>query len=83
MKSKILWVLFALLGSFGIMYYCQYPKPESIGDFENFKKHIVHTNVDYSVYGREYADRAEYRAHIRSLQRENDKKRHYLLGHCF
>lgn len=62
MKSKILWVLFVLLGSFGVMYYCQYPKSESVGDFENFKKQIVQADVDYSVYGREYKNRAEYRA---------------------
>ncbi|MBR1844086.1 MAG: hypothetical protein IJ793_04430 [Opitutales bacterium] len=62
MKSKILWVLFVLLGSFGVVYYCQYPKPESISDVESFKKQIVHTNADYSVYGREYENRAEYRA---------------------
>ena len=62
MKSKILWILFVLLGSFGVVYYCQYPKPESISDVESFKKQIVHANVDYSVYGREYENRAEYRA---------------------
>lgn len=62
MKSKILWVLFVLLGSFGVVYCCQYPKPESIDDLESFKKQIVHANVDYSVYGREYENRAEYRA---------------------
>lgn len=62
MKSKILWALFVLLGSFGVMYYCQYPKPESVGDFENFKKQIVQADADYSVYEREYKNRAEYRA---------------------
>jgi hypothetical protein len=62
MKSKILWALFVLLGSFGVMYYCQYPKPESVGDFENFKKQIVQADADYSVYGYEYENRAEYRA---------------------
>ena len=62
MKSKILWALFVLLGSFGIMYYCQYPKPESVGDFENFKKQIVQADADYFVYEREYKNRAEYRA---------------------
>ena len=60
MKSKILWALFVLLGSFGVTYYCQYPKPKSIGDLETFKNQIVHANVDYSV--REYENRAEYRA---------------------
>ena len=62
MKGKILWVLFVLSGSLGIMYYCQYLKPKPIGDLESFKKQIVHANVDYSVYGREYENRAEYRA---------------------
>jgi hypothetical protein len=62
MKSKTLWVLLVLLGSFGVVYYCQHPKPESIGDLESFKKQVVHANVDYSVYGREYENRAEYRA---------------------
>ena len=62
MKSKILWVLFVLLGSLGVIYYCQQPKPESIGNWETFKKQIIHANVDYSVYGREYENRAEYRA---------------------
>lgn len=62
MKSKILWALFVLLGSFGAMYYCQYPKPESVGDFENFKKQIVQADADYFVYEREYKNRAEYRA---------------------
>ena len=62
MKSKILRVLFVLLGSFGVVYYRQYPKPKSISDVESFKKQIVHANVDYSVYGREYENRAEYRA---------------------
>ena len=62
MKSKILWALFVLLGSFGVMYYCQYPKPESVGDFENFKKQIVQADADYFVYEREYKNRAEYRA---------------------
>ena len=62
MKSKILWVSFVLSGSFGVMYYCQHTKPESIGDLESFKKQIIHANVDYSVYGREYENRAEYRA---------------------
>ena len=62
MKSKVLWVLFVLSGSLGIMYNCQQPKPKPIGDLENFKKQIIHANVDYSVYGREYKNRAEYRA---------------------
>lgn len=62
MESKILWVLFVLLDSLGMIYYCQHPKLESIGDWKTFKKQIVHANVDYCAYGREYENRAEYRA---------------------
>lgn len=62
MKNKVLWILLVPFGSLGMMYYCQHPKPESIGGFENFKKQIVHANVDYFVYAHEYENRAEYRA---------------------
>ena len=56
-------MFFVLLGSLGMMCYCKYPKQKPTGNFEAFKKQIVHADAgDYSTYDHEYENRAEYQA---------------------